>query len=87
VYAAVGLLSSAIRTCSKNTTSTFRIKAPAAFWAGLVFSLVWHALAVLVFIILRFMGASIAPVGAFALEGLTKVITKMAICLLEKCSA
>jgi Lysylphosphatidylglycerol synthase TM region len=60
---------------AEHNLLTFRVKAPAAFWASLIFSLVWHALAVLeVFIILRFMGASIALVGAFALEGLTKVI-------------
>jgi hypothetical protein len=54
---------------------TFSRKAPAAFWASLIFSLLWHALAVLeVYVILRFMGARIALVGSFALEGLTKVI-------------
>lgn len=54
---------------------TFSRKAPASFWASLIFSLLWHALAVLeVFVILRFIGASIAFVGAFAMEGLTKVI-------------
>ena len=40
-----------------------------------MFSLLWHVLAVLeVYVILRFMGVGIALVGAFALEGLTKVI-------------
>jgi hypothetical protein len=54
---------------------TFSRKAPAAFWASLIFNLLWHALAVLeVYVLLRFMGARIAFVGAFALEGLTKVI-------------
>jgi hypothetical protein len=60
---------------AEHNLLTFSRKAPAAFWASLIFSLVWHALAVLeVFVIFRFMGASIAVVGAFALEGLTKVI-------------
>ena len=37
--------------------------------------LLWHALAVLeVYVILRFMGVRVPFVGAFALEGLTKVI-------------
>lgn len=54
---------------------TFRHEAPTAFWASLVLSLLWHALAILeVYLILRFMRARIALVGAFALEGLTKVI-------------
>lgn len=54
---------------------TFRREAPAAFWASLILSLLWHALAILeVYLILRFMRARIALVGAFALEGLTKVI-------------
>jgi glycosyltransferase 2 family protein len=59
---------------------TFSRKAPAAFWASFIFSVIWHALAVLeIFIILRFMGASIAAVGAVALEGLTKVINLVGI--------
>ena len=54
---------------------TFRREAPTAFWASLILSLLWHALAILeVYLILRFMSARIALVGAFALEGLTKVI-------------
>jgi hypothetical protein len=53
----------------------FSRKAPAAFWASLIFSLLWHVLAVLeVYLILWFMRARIALVGTFALEGLTKVI-------------
>jgi hypothetical protein len=60
---------------AEHNLLTFRSKAPAAFWASLIFSLLWHALAVLeVYVILRFMGAGIAVVGALALEGLTKVI-------------
>ena len=54
---------------------TFRREAPTAFWASLILNLVWHALAILeVYLILRFMRAGTAFVGAFALEGLTKVI-------------
>jgi uncharacterized membrane protein YuzA (DUF378 family) len=54
---------------------TFRTEAPTAFWASLILGLLWHALAVLeVYLILGFMRARIALVGAFALEGLTKVI-------------
>jgi hypothetical protein len=54
---------------------TFRSEAPAAFWASLIFNLLWHALAILeVYLLLRFMRARIALVGAFAPEGLTKVI-------------
>lgn len=53
----------------------FPHKAPAAFWASLTLDLLWHVVAALeVYIILRFMGARIPAVGAFALEGLTKVI-------------
>jgi hypothetical protein len=38
-------------------------------------NLLWHGLAVLeVYLVLRFMGARIALIGAFVLEGLTKVI-------------
>ncbi len=60
---------------AEHNLLTFRRVAPAAFWASLIFSLLWHALAVLeVYVILRFMGAGIAVVGALALEGLTKVI-------------
>jgi uncharacterized membrane protein YuzA (DUF378 family) len=60
---------------AEHNLLTFSRKAPAAFWASLSFSLLWHALAVLeVYLILRFMGAGLAFVGAFALEGLTKVI-------------
>lgn len=60
---------------AEHNLLTFRRVAPAAFWASLIFSLLWHALAVLeVYVILRFMGARAPFVGAFALEGLTKVI-------------
>ena len=53
----------------------FHREAPAAFWATLIFNLLWHMLAVLeVYIILRFMGAGFTLGGAFIVEGLTKVI-------------
>lgn len=54
---------------------TFRRVAPTAFCASLIFSLLWHAVAVLeVYAILHFMGVRVPLVGALALEGLTKVI-------------
>ena len=60
---------------AEHNLLTVSRKAPAAFWASLMFSLLWHALAVLeVNVIVRFMWASIAVAGALALEGLTKVI-------------
>jgi hypothetical protein len=48
---------------------------PVAFCASLILNFLWHAMAVLeVYLILRFMGADVGVVGAFAMEGLTKVI-------------
>ena len=53
----------------------FPSEAPAAFWATLIFNLLWHMLAVLeVYIILRCMGTGFTIGGAFIVEGLTKVI-------------
>jgi hypothetical protein len=60
---------------AENNLLAFSRKAPSAFRATLILSFLWHAVAVLeVYVILRFMGAGIALFGAFALEGLTKVI-------------
>jgi hypothetical protein len=60
---------------AENNLLTFHRQAPAAFWANLTLNALWHALAVLeVFVILRFMGARIAPIAAFVAEGMTKVI-------------
>jgi hypothetical protein len=60
---------------AEHNLLTFRSEAPTAFLAGLILSLLWHALAVLeVYLILLFMRAKITLVGAFAMEGLTKVI-------------
>ena len=60
---------------AEDNLLSFRDKAPAAFWATLLFNLLWHMLAVLeVYIILRFMGAGFTLSGAFIVEGLTKVI-------------
>jgi len=60
---------------AENNLLAFSRKAPRAFWTSFILSLLWHLVAVLeVYVILRFMGAGIVPVGAFALEGLTKVI-------------
>lgn len=53
----------------------FYDNAPSAFWASLLLNLLWHLLAALeVYIVLRFMGAGITPLGALVVEGLTKVI-------------
>src|ERR1017187_2485125 len=63
-----------IDSAEENLLS-FRDEAPAAFWATLIFNLLWHMLAILeVYIILRFMGAKVAMSGAFIVEALTKVI-------------
>ena len=60
---------------AEDNLLTFRDKAPAAFWATLIFNLLWHMLAIMeVYIILRFMGAKVAMSGAFIVEALTKVI-------------
>ena len=60
---------------AEHNLLAFPREAPAAFWTILTLDLLWHAMAVLeVYLILQFMGASVAVVGAFALEGLTKVI-------------
>ena len=60
---------------AEDNLLSFRDKAPAAFWATLIFNLLWHMLAVLeVYIILRFMGAGFTVGGAFIVESLTKVI-------------
>ena len=60
---------------AEDNLLSFRDKAPAAFWATLIFNLLWHMLAVLeVYIILRFLGAGFTVSGAFIVEGLTKVI-------------
>jgi Lysylphosphatidylglycerol synthase TM region len=60
---------------AEHNLLTFYHEAPAAFWASLSLNLLWHGLAILeVFLILVFMGARIAVVGAFVFEGLTKVI-------------
>jgi hypothetical protein len=60
---------------AEHNLLTFHDDAPHAFWATLMFNLLWHALAVLeVYVVLRFMGTRIAVGGAFVVEGLTKVI-------------
>ena len=60
---------------AEDNLLSFRDEAPVAFWATLIFNLLWHMLAVLeVYIILRFMGAGFTLSGAFIVEGLTKVI-------------
>ena len=60
---------------AEDNLLSFRDQAPGAFWATLIFNLLWHVLAVLeVYIILRFMKAGFTISGAFIVEGLTKVI-------------
>jgi uncharacterized membrane protein YuzA (DUF378 family) len=60
---------------AEDNLLSFRDEAPAAFWATLIFNLLWHMLAVLeVYIILRFMGAGFTVGAAFIVESLTKVI-------------
>jgi hypothetical protein len=60
---------------AEDNLLSFRDQAPGAFWATLIFNLLWHMLAVLeVYIILRFMKAWFTISGAFIVEGLTKVI-------------
>jgi Lysylphosphatidylglycerol synthase TM region len=63
---------------AEHNLLAFRSEAPTAFWASLIFSFLWHALAILeVYLILGFLRARVALVGALALEGLTKVINLM----------
>ena len=60
---------------AEHNLLTFYREEPVAFYASLMLNLLWHAMAVLeVYLILRFMGAHVGVVGAFAVEGLTKVI-------------
>jgi len=60
---------------AEDNLLSFRDEAPAAFWATLIFNLLWHMLAALeVYIILRFTGAGFTVRSAFIVEGLTKVI-------------
>jgi hypothetical protein len=60
---------------AEHNLLTFPREAPKEFWASLMLNLLWHGLAVLeVYLVLRFMGARTAMIGAFVLEGLTKVI-------------
>jgi len=65
----------AVIDSAENSLLTFHREAPAAFWGSLGLNFVCHALAILeVYIILHFMGIKIALLGAFVLEGFTKVI-------------
>ena len=65
---------SVIDSAEHNLLSFCR-KEPAAFFASLILNFLWHAMAVLeVYLILRFLGAHVGVAGAFAMEGLTKVI-------------
>lgn len=65
---------SIIDSAEQNLLSFCR-EEPVAFCASLILNFLWHAMAVLeVYLILRFVGADVAVVGAFAMEGLTKMI-------------
>ena len=65
---------SVIDSAEHNLLSFCR-EEPVAFFASLILNFLWHAMAVLeVYLILRFMGAHVGVAGAFAMEGLTKVI-------------
>ena len=60
---------------AEHNLLTFYREEPVAFCASLMLNLLWHAMAVLeVYFILRFMGAGVGLVGAFGMEGLTKMI-------------
>jgi uncharacterized membrane protein YuzA (DUF378 family) len=60
---------------AEDNLLAFPQEAPASFWSTLMLNSLWHLLAVLeVYVILRFMGATIALGGAFIVEALTKVI-------------
>jgi hypothetical protein len=60
---------------AEHNLLTFYHEEPIAFCASLMLNLLWHAMAVLeVYLILRFMGAGVGLVSAFAMEGLTKMI-------------
>jgi uncharacterized protein (TIRG00374 family) len=60
---------------AEHNLLTFYREERAAFCASLMLNSLWHAMAVLeVYLILRFMGADVGVVSAFAMEGLTKVI-------------
>lgn len=59
---------------AERTFSVFIMKRPSV-WSNLGLNLLWHGLAILeVFLILRFLGATISMDSAFLLEGLTNVI-------------
>jgi hypothetical protein len=60
---------------AENDLLSFYHEAPVRFWSNLGLNVLWHGLAILeVFLILRFMGATISMVGAFLVESLTKII-------------
>lgn len=60
---------------AEQSLLTFHRDAPRAFWASVMLNFLCHALAILeVYIILRFMGATVPLIGALVLEGLTKLI-------------
>jgi len=65
----------AVIDSAEHSLLNFHHEAPARFWGSVILNFACHALAVLeVYVILHFMGVRIALVGAFVLEGLTKLI-------------
>lgn len=63
-----------IDSAEHNLLDFYRV-APAAFCKSVTLNFLWHGMAMLeVFLILRFMGAHVAVISAFVVEGLTKVI-------------
>jgi len=68
-----------IDSAEHNLLAFYR-EEPAAFCKSLTLNFLWHAMAVLeVFLLLHFMGAHIAVVSAFVVEGLTKVINVLGV--------
>src|SRR5579859_2221744 len=65
---------SVIDSAEHNLLNFYR-EEPLAFCASLLLNLLWHVMAVLeVYLVLRFMAGNVGVVGAFAMEGLTKLI-------------
>ncbi len=65
---------SVIEAAEENLLS-FRSRAPKAFWMVIALYVTSQMLAIAeVYLLLRFMGVPIMPVGAFVIEGLTKLV-------------
>jgi CDP-L-myo-inositol myo-inositolphosphotransferase len=65
---------SVVDSAEKNLLGFYH-ETPTVFWSSLVLNLASHGVAILeVYLLLRFMGARVAFLGAFVLEALTKLI-------------